>query len=125
MGDQGVQGLLAGAEVGGRGAVDVGDLLVGELEELPGARGQRVRRQRLEGVANLLLHRLEQGELLGDDALAMRQLGREAGLIRLQFRRTASAVRARAISQPISPPRASENSAASTSDSRHYNLDAV
>ena len=122
--DQGIQGLLARAEVGGRGAVDVRDLLVGEFEELPGAGGQGAGGERFEGVAELLLHRLQEGELFGDDPFAVGQFGRETGMIGLQFRRAFDSPGPcqQPAHDPAEPQREQRNQ---HQRHRHYNLEAV
>ena len=104
--------------------MDVGDLLVRQLEELPGAGRERARRQRLEGIANLLLHRVEQGQLLGDDPLAMRQLGRESSLIGAQGRDGVGG--AGPCNEPADQPAQGEREQRGEHErKRHYNLDAV
>ena len=79
--DERVELLLALAEVGGGQAMDAGDLLVGELEELARAGRQDVGGEGVEGVAQLLLHLADQREALGQFALAVGQLRRQPRLV--------------------------------------------
>ena len=53
--DQRVERLLALAEIGRRFLVDVADLLIGQLQELVGARAKRFTGKRLKRIAKLLL----------------------------------------------------------------------
>ena len=107
--DHRVERLLALTELRGGGAVDVADLLVGELEELAAAGRQRRRGQGRKRIPELLLHLLDERQLLGNHPVAMRELGAQPGVIGLQGRCGVGAAGPRDQPPQKAPERKSEN----------------